>query len=99
MARLAYLSNGWNFPNLGDLEPSVMTIRSAQTEPPTQYWSVDRVCTDVAAEDFADFEYQSNMEKPAFDESFSPQSGNFRIEPPPPMAESLSAPGEVHEMD
>ena len=78
-----------------------MTIRSAQTEPPTQYWRVERVCTDVAAEDLADFEYQSNMEKPAFDESFSPQSGNLRTEPPP-MAESLSAaaaPGEVHEMD
>ena len=56
-----------------------MTIRKAQTDPPTQYWSVDRVCT--VEEDLAVFECQSNIEKPAFVESFSPQRGNLRIEP------------------
>ena len=61
-----------------------MIIRRAQTEPPTQYWSDDKDYTEDAFEDdFADFECHSNMENPALDESFSPQSGNLRIDPPP----------------
>lgn len=57
-----------------------MTIRRAQIEPPTQYWSVARERRDAEV-DFVVFECHSKVEYPGFVASFSPHSGSLLIEP------------------
>ena len=61
LASDTYLSRGWNLPNLGDREPSVMISLKAHTEPPTQYWIVASDLL-LAAVDLDVFECHSNIE-------------------------------------
>ena len=60
-AKEVYLSSGWNLPNFGDLDPSVMMRRKAHTDPPTQYWIVASERR-KAYVDLAVLECHSNME-------------------------------------
>ena len=48
-------------PNFGERDPSVIIIRSAQIEPPTQYWMVESDLL-AAAVAIVVFECHSNIE-------------------------------------
>ena len=65
---------------MGERDPSVMIIRRAQIEPPTQNYSVERDRREAAV-DLVVFECHSNIEKPGLVASFSPQRGSFLIDP------------------
>lgn len=67
------LSRGWNEPNLGDFEPSLIRNLRAQMDPPTQYCSVVRVRFPYS---IACLECHSNFVKP-LSASLMPHSGRY----------------------